>query len=196
MFSMGRDGRLPLGGTWGHVNQTFKTPTNAAVGVGVLAAPAAAGDRRPGRVLPGHRGDRARSTSATCCATSASCGLAAAAGRTRAPGSSSAAGGRSSTSWPWYGARLMVINIGLWEWEGFRRLRQRAPKHLVQPADQHLPQWNGETLERPAGHPGVRVLRRRGPAVGVLYYLLSGQRGKEDVEQLEADAATGETMIA
>ena len=38
MFSMGRDGRLPFGATWGHVNQTFKTPTNAAVGVGVLAA--------------------------------------------------------------------------------------------------------------------------------------------------------------
>ena len=37
MFSMGRDGRLPFGGTWGHVNQTFKTPTNAAIGVGVLA---------------------------------------------------------------------------------------------------------------------------------------------------------------
>ena len=37
MFSMGRDGRLPLGRTWGHVNQSFKTPTNAAIGVGVLA---------------------------------------------------------------------------------------------------------------------------------------------------------------
>ena len=32
--------------------------------------------------------------------------------------------------------------------------------------------------------------------VGVLYYLLSGQRGKEDVEQLAADEATGETVIA
>ena len=37
MFSMGRDGRLPFGRTWGHVNSTFKTPTNAALGVGVLA---------------------------------------------------------------------------------------------------------------------------------------------------------------
>ena len=38
MFSMGRDGRLPLSGAWGHVHGTFKTPANAAVGVGVLAA--------------------------------------------------------------------------------------------------------------------------------------------------------------
>ena len=38
MFSMGRDRRLPLGGLWGHVNHRFKTPANAAVAVGVLAA--------------------------------------------------------------------------------------------------------------------------------------------------------------
>ena len=38
MFSMGRDGRLPLGRLWGRVNPTSKTPTHAAVAVGVLAA--------------------------------------------------------------------------------------------------------------------------------------------------------------
>jgi urea carboxylase system permease len=38
MFSMGRDRRMPLGGLWGHVNAQFKTPTNAAIAVGVLAA--------------------------------------------------------------------------------------------------------------------------------------------------------------
>ena len=38
MFSMGRDRRMPLGKLWGYVNQTFKTPANAAVAVGVLAA--------------------------------------------------------------------------------------------------------------------------------------------------------------
>ena len=38
MFSMGRDRRLPLGRVWGHVSPTFKTPANAAVAVGVLAA--------------------------------------------------------------------------------------------------------------------------------------------------------------
>jgi amino acid transporter len=38
MFSMSRDRHLPLGSIWGHVNPTFKTPTNAAIAVGVLAA--------------------------------------------------------------------------------------------------------------------------------------------------------------
>jgi amino acid transporter len=38
MFSMGRDRRLPLGSVWAHVSPTFKTPANAAVAVGILAA--------------------------------------------------------------------------------------------------------------------------------------------------------------
>jgi urea carboxylase system permease len=38
MFSMGRDGRLPLGSLWGRVNHTSQTPTNAAIAVAVLAA--------------------------------------------------------------------------------------------------------------------------------------------------------------
>jgi urea carboxylase system permease len=38
MFSMSRDRHLPLGAIWGKVNKTFRTPANAAVAVGVLAA--------------------------------------------------------------------------------------------------------------------------------------------------------------
>lgn len=38
MFSMGRDGHLPLGRVWGHVSPTFRTPANAAIAVGILAA--------------------------------------------------------------------------------------------------------------------------------------------------------------
>lgn len=38
MFSMGRDHHLPFGATWGHVNTRFRTPANAAVAVGVIAA--------------------------------------------------------------------------------------------------------------------------------------------------------------
>jgi amino acid transporter len=37
MFSMGRDSRLPLGSVWSKVSG-YKTPTNAAIAVGVLAA--------------------------------------------------------------------------------------------------------------------------------------------------------------
>jgi amino acid transporter len=38
MFSMGRDHHLPFGGLWGHVNTTFRTPANAAIAVGIIAA--------------------------------------------------------------------------------------------------------------------------------------------------------------
>jgi Amino acid transporters len=38
MFSMGRDRHLPLGRAWGHVSPTFRTPANASVAVGFLAA--------------------------------------------------------------------------------------------------------------------------------------------------------------
>jgi urea carboxylase system permease len=38
MFSMSRDRHLPLGSIWGRVNSTFRTPANAAIAVGVLAA--------------------------------------------------------------------------------------------------------------------------------------------------------------
>ena len=38
MFSMGRDRHLPGGRVWGHVQPRFKTPANAAVAVGIIAA--------------------------------------------------------------------------------------------------------------------------------------------------------------
>jgi urea carboxylase system permease len=38
MFSMSRDRHLPLGSVWGRVNTTFRTPANAAIAVGILAA--------------------------------------------------------------------------------------------------------------------------------------------------------------
>jgi urea carboxylase system permease len=38
MFSMSRDRHLPGGAIWGQVNKTFRTPANAAIAVGVLAA--------------------------------------------------------------------------------------------------------------------------------------------------------------
>jgi amino acid transporter len=38
MLSMSRDKHLPLGSVWGQVNHQFKTPANATIAVGVLAA--------------------------------------------------------------------------------------------------------------------------------------------------------------
>lgn len=37
MFSMGRDGRLPFGRVWGHVNHTLRTPVWAGVAVAILS---------------------------------------------------------------------------------------------------------------------------------------------------------------
>ena len=69
MFSMGRDRRLPLGSVWGNVNHTFKTPANAAIAVGVLAAIPFLITRQPGSAR--RRRDRADLPAATSCATSA-----------------------------------------------------------------------------------------------------------------------------
>jgi amino acid transporter len=38
MFSMSRDRHLPLGSVFGSVNQTFRTPANSVIAVGILAA--------------------------------------------------------------------------------------------------------------------------------------------------------------
>ncbi len=38
MFSMGRDGRLPLVRPWGRVNPTFRTPIWAGIAVAMLSA--------------------------------------------------------------------------------------------------------------------------------------------------------------
>ena len=38
MFSMGRDGRLPMGSVWAHVSPRYKTPANAVIAVAVLGA--------------------------------------------------------------------------------------------------------------------------------------------------------------
>jgi amino acid transporter len=56
MFSMGRDRRMPLGSLWGSVNSTFKTPTNAALAVGILAAIPFAITDSPGLIATGATG--------------------------------------------------------------------------------------------------------------------------------------------
>ena len=102
MFSMGRDRRMPLGSVWGKVNTTFRTPANAAVAVGVLAAipflvsdsPGLSGRRRHWPDLPELlpvQPRRARRSSARLAAQ----------GRLVQP---QVAGARSSTSWPSSGA--------------------------------------------------------------------------------------------
>ena len=195
MFSMGRDGRLPLGGTWGHVNQTFKTPTNAAVGVGILST------------LPLLITGAAASFYLAIAATGTIyisyllCNWGVLRARRR--------------GWPHQGAwfklgswgtiinvlalvwgTAMVINIGLWEWEGFGDFGNELRSIWSNPPINTFLQWNGEVLTDLPAIPVFEFFVGSVIVVGMLYYLLSGQRGKEDVEQLTADEATGETVIA
>jgi amino acid transporter len=195
MFSMGRDGRIPMGGTWGHVNGTFKTPSNAAIGVGVLAT------------LPLLVTGAAASFYLAIAATGTIyiayllCNWGVLRARRR--------------GWPHQGAwfklgswgtiinvlaliygLLMVINIALWEWEGFGDFGNELRSIWSNPPINTFLQWNGEVLSDLPAIPVFEFFVGAVLIIGVLYYLISGQRGKEDVEQLEADTATGETMIA
>jgi amino acid transporter len=195
MFSMGRDGRLPLGRTWGHVNQTFKTPSNAAIGVGVLST------------LPLLITGAAASFYLAIAATGTIyisyllCNWGVLRARRR--------------GWPHQGAwfklgswgtvinvlalvygLLMVINIGLWEWEGFGDYGNELRSIWSNPPINTFLQWNGEVLSDLPAIPVFEFFVGSVLVVGVLYYLLSGQRRKEDVAQLEADTATGESVIA
>jgi amino acid transporter len=195
MFSMGRDGRLPLGRTWGHVNGTFKTPTNAAIGVGVLST------------LPLLITGAAASFYLAIAATGTIyisyllCNWGVLRARRR--------------GWPHQGAwfklgswgtviniaalvygLLMVINIAIWESPIFGDFGNELRSIWSNPPINTFLQWNGEVLTDLPAIPVFEFFVGAVLIVGVLYYLLSGQRGKEDVEQLEADTATGETMIA
>jgi amino acid transporter len=195
MFSMGRDGRLPLGSTWGHVNGTFKTPTNAAVGVGILALlPLLVTGAAAAFYL-------AIAATGTIYISYLLCNWGVLRARRR--------------GWPHQGAwfklgswgtvinilaliygLLMVINIGLWEWEGFGDFGNELRSIWSNPPINTFLQWNGEVLTDLPAIPVFEFYIGAVLIVGVLYYLVSGQRGKEDVVQVEADTATGETMIA
>jgi amino acid transporter len=195
MFSMGRDGRLPLGRTWGHVNQTFKTPTNAAIGVGILST------------LPLLITGAAASFYLAIAATGTIyisyllCNWGVLRARRR--------------GWPHQGAwfklgswgtvinvlalvygLLMVVNIGLWEWEGFGDYGNELRSIWSNPPINTFLQWNGEVLSDLPAIPVFEFFVGSVLVIGVLYYLLSGQRRKEDIAQLEADTTTGETVIA
>ena len=163
MFSMGRDRRLPLGGLWGNVNHTLRTPANAGIMVAILAAIPF--------VVTG-------AGSAIYIAIAATgmiyisyflCNLGVLIARRR--------------GWPHQGAwfnlgswgtiinilalvwgAFMVLNIAIWTDPGpVRRLRQRPPEHLVEPVHQHVHQDRRHGAGGPAGLAGLRDRRRHRP---------------------------------
>jgi urea carboxylase system permease len=192
MFSMSRDRRLPGGGLWGHVNTTFKTPANAAIAVGVLAAiPILVTGPYGGFVL-------------SICATGLIylsyflCNIGVLAARRR--------GWPREKAWfnlgRWgmpinilalvYGG-LMIVNLGLWndpklfgDFGGDGRL-------FWNPYLNSFLQWFGTKLDWLPPWPLWESVVGLLLVVGALYYAIS-IRGRQD--RVEADAATGEAVIA
>ena len=194
MFSMGRDRRLPFGGVWGHVSQRFRTPANASVAVGVLAA------------IPFLVTGAGTAIYIAIAATGMIyisyflCNLGVLVARRR--GWPHKGAWFSLGSWGtiinilaliWGG--LMIINIALWTDPSLfgvygNDLRNTWSNPFINTfikiggtLQDQLPAW--PVFETTVG--AILV-------IGAVYYLVA-QRGKLDKVQVEADAATGEAVI-
>jgi urea carboxylase system permease len=193
MFSMGRDGRLPFGSTWGKVQHTFRTPTNASIAVGVLAAiPFVVTGAGSAIYL-------AIGATGTIYLAYILCNLGVLAARTK--------------GWPHKGAWFslgswgtiinilalvwgvaMVINIGLWQAPDlFGTYGSDLRNTWSNPFINTFLKFNGQVLEGLPAIPVFEALVGTIVIVGAIYYAVA-QRGRED--RVEADLATGEAMIA
>jgi amino acid transporter len=192
MFSMGRDRRLPFGGAWGHVNATFRTPANAAIAVGVLAAIPL--------VITGAGAAIYIAIAATgmIYISYFLCNVGVLAARTR--------------GWPHKGAwfnlgswgtilnilalvwgGLMVINIGIWTDTGlFGDFGNDLRNTWSNPFINTFLKVGGNLLDGLPAWPIFETTVGTVLIVGVIYYLVA-QRGRED--RVEADMATGEAVI-
>ena len=192
MFSMSRDRRLPLGSVWGRVHPTFKTPANAAIAVGVLAAlPILVTGPYGGFVL-------------SICATGLIylsyflCNIGVLAARRR--------GWPHKPAWfnlgRWgmpvnilalvYGG-LMLVNLGLWNDPGLFGDFGGEGRLFWNPYLNSFLQWFGQPLEWLPAWPLWESVVGLLLVLGGLYYAVA-VRGRQD--KVEADAATGEAVIA
>ncbi|MDQ2964247.1 MAG: amino acid permease [Chloroflexota bacterium] len=192
MFSMGRDRRLPLGGLWGHVNPTFRTPANAAIAVGVLASvPILVTGPYGGFVL-------------SICATGLIylsyflCNVGVLMARRR--------GWPHKPAWfnlgRWgmpvnilalaYGG-FMILNIALWNDTSLFGDFGTEGRAFWNPFINTFLQWFGTPLENLPALPLYETVVGTLVVVGALYYLVA-VRGQKT--ELEADLATGEAVIA
>ena len=192
MFSMGRDRRLPFGGIWGHVNSTYRTPANAAIAVGVLAAIPL--------VVTGAGAAIYIAIAATgmIYLSYFLCNLGVLAARRR--------------GWPHKGAwfnlgswgtilnilalvwgGLMVINIGIWTDTGlFGDFGNDLRNTWSNPFINTFIKVGGNLLDGLPAWPIFETTVGAVLIVGLIYYLVA-QRGRED--RVEADLATGEAVI-
>lgn len=193
MFSMGRDRRLPLGSTWGHVHPSLKTPANAAVAVGVLAAiPLFVTGAGSAAIL-------AIGATGMIYLAYFMCNLGVFQARRH--------------GWPHKGAwfklgswgtiinvlaliygGVMVVNIGLWQASFFGDFGTDLRNTWSNPFINSFLKVGGNLLD---GLPAIPVFEALVGVVvifGVVYYLATGQGGRSDA--VEADLATGEAVIA
>ena len=189
MFSMGRDGRLPLGGLWGNVNASFKTPAYAAVAVGVLAAVPFFITDSPGLIATGATG--------LIYLSYVLCNLGVLAARRR--------------GWPHKGAWFklgswgtiinvlalvwgisMVINFALWSDPNLFGNFGSDLRDLTNPS-LTIVTSGGETIPWLPDIPFFEATVLLILVAGVVYYYATGQRRRED--KVAPDVATGEAVI-
>jgi amino acid transporter len=206
LFSMGRDRRMPFGSVWSHVNHTFKTPLNAAVAVGVLAAIPFIVSDSPLVLAVGATGLIYTSYFL--------CNLGVFIARTK--------GWPQKVAWfklgswgtiinvlalVWGG--LMIVNFSLWNWSAFGALGSMtyaipgsggAADTVINLRDLTNPLLNTLSFggQVQTGLPGVPLFEFTLAVIlvtGGIYYAFS-ERGRLASETVEADAATGEVAIA
>jgi len=191
MFSMSRDRQLPFGSIWGSVNHTFKTPANAAIATGVLAA-------LPILVI-GPLGGYFMSIAATglIYISYFLCNLGVLAARRR--------GWPHQKAWfslgRWgmpvniaallYGG-LMIINIALFKNPAFGDFGGDG-RDFVNPSFGAFFTPGGNKIEGLPEWPTFEVILITLVVVGALYYAVALRGRAEHV--VEADAATGEAVI-
>jgi urea carboxylase system permease len=190
MFSMGRDRRIPLGGLWGHVNPTFKTPANAAVAVGVIAAVPFLVTDNPGILATGATG--------LIYLSYFMCNMGVLMARRK--GWPHKGAWFSLGSWGtiinilalvWGG--VMIINFGLWSDTGLFGNFGSDLRDLTNPSLTAISS-GGKTLSFLPDIPFYEGTILLILIVGIVYYLATGQGRRED--KVEADLATGEAMLA
>ncbi len=193
MFSMGRDGHLPFGKVWGHVSPTFRTPANAAVAVGVLAAiPILVTGPTGGYVL-------AIAATGLIYLSYFMCNVGVLLARRK--------GWPHKPAWfnlgKWgmpiniaaliYGG-LMIINIGLWIDGSLFGNFGGAGRGYTNPFINTFLQFNGQVLKDLPAWPVFETLVGVILVFGILYYAVAVRGRAHDIESA-ADAATGEVII-
>ena len=191
MFSMGRDRHLPFGGLWGRVNPTFRTPANAAVATGVLAALPI--------LLIGPLGGFTLSIAATgliylsyfMCNLGVAIARAGGWPRTRAWFNLGRWGMPVNILALIYGG-LMILNIGLWADKGLFGNFGSDNRALWNPFIDGLFKFLDKPIAGLPHWPLYESIVGLLLVTGAIYYVIA-VRGK--AHDVESDAATGETVI-